>query len=254
VIAALVMTTRISIKVALAWSTCAQMGFMLVQCGLGLWEMALLHLLAHSLYKAHAFLGAGGVVRQTQRRQLARPPRAPNAADVACSGVLAVGATLAIGGLWGALPGTTSPSASLWVMTGIVGLALVPLLSRGPAGPRPAWIAGILAVPVAYFALHELLGRAVPPGPDAPIALLAFVALAFALLFVVHAVVAIAPDGRLSRGLYPWIYGGLFIDEAFTRLAFAIWKPPAPQPRVAPLPHRTAPAVCPSTTPDRSLV
>ncbi|MCP6768719.1 hypothetical protein NL529_28150, partial [Klebsiella pneumoniae] len=29
------MTTRVSIKVALAWSTCAQMGFMLVECGLG---------------------------------------------------------------------------------------------------------------------------------------------------------------------------------------------------------------------------
>ena len=35
VLAALVMTTRISIKVMLAWSTCAQMGFMLMQCGLG---------------------------------------------------------------------------------------------------------------------------------------------------------------------------------------------------------------------------
>ena len=68
--AALVMTTRISIKVMLAWSTCAQMGFMLMQCGLGAWDMALLHLLAHSLYKAHAFLGAGGAVRRAQLGQL----------------------------------------------------------------------------------------------------------------------------------------------------------------------------------------
>ena len=59
VVAALVAMTRISIKVALAWSTCAQMGFMLMQCGLGLHELALLHLVAHSLYKAHAFLAAG---------------------------------------------------------------------------------------------------------------------------------------------------------------------------------------------------
>ena len=33
--ASLVMTTRTSIKLILAWSTVAQMGFMLVQCGLG---------------------------------------------------------------------------------------------------------------------------------------------------------------------------------------------------------------------------
>ena len=46
------------------------MGFMLMQCGLGLWEMALLHLLAHSLYKAHAFLSAGTTVQQTLVRQM----------------------------------------------------------------------------------------------------------------------------------------------------------------------------------------
>jgi NAD(P)H-quinone oxidoreductase subunit 5 len=62
VIASLIMTTRVSVKVALAWSTCAQLGFMLVQCGLGLWHLALLHLVAHSLYKAHAFLSTGTAV------------------------------------------------------------------------------------------------------------------------------------------------------------------------------------------------
>ena len=35
VLAGLVMLSRVSIKVRLAWSTCAQMGFMLAQCGLG---------------------------------------------------------------------------------------------------------------------------------------------------------------------------------------------------------------------------
>ena len=65
-VASLVMLTRISVKVMLAWSTCAQMGLMLVECALGAYEMALLHLVAHSLYKAHAFLSAGGAVA-TQR-------------------------------------------------------------------------------------------------------------------------------------------------------------------------------------------
>ncbi|MEJ2604681.1 MAG: NADH-quinone oxidoreductase subunit L, partial [Gammaproteobacteria bacterium] len=52
VLAGLVMMTRISIKVRLAWSTCAQMGFLLMEVGLGLYDLALLHLVAHSLYKA----------------------------------------------------------------------------------------------------------------------------------------------------------------------------------------------------------
>ncbi|HAP78443.1 MAG TPA: NADH-quinone oxidoreductase subunit L, partial [Acidimicrobiaceae bacterium] len=92
-IAALVMTTRISVKVMLAWSTCAQMGFMLMQCGLGLWEMALLHLVGHSLYKAHAFLSAGGVVRQSLVRQLAPAPAAPGAGASVLALLAAIGST-----------------------------------------------------------------------------------------------------------------------------------------------------------------
>ncbi|XLM23048.1 NADH-quinone oxidoreductase subunit L, partial [Chromobacterium piscinae] len=44
----LVMLTRISVKLRLAWSTCAQMGFMLLEIGMGRYSLALLHLLAHS--------------------------------------------------------------------------------------------------------------------------------------------------------------------------------------------------------------
>jgi len=54
VAASLMMTARVSIKGVLAWSTIGQMGFMLVQCGLGAWHLALMHLLAHSLYKCSA--------------------------------------------------------------------------------------------------------------------------------------------------------------------------------------------------------
>ena len=63
IVASLVMTTRAAIKGVLAWSTIGQMGFMLVQCGLGAWHLALMHLLAHSLYKAHTFLSSGSVVQ-----------------------------------------------------------------------------------------------------------------------------------------------------------------------------------------------
>lgn len=64
VLASLVMMSISSIKVKLAWSTIAQMGLMLIECALGLYTIALLHLLAHSVYKAHAFLSAGEAVNQ----------------------------------------------------------------------------------------------------------------------------------------------------------------------------------------------
>ncbi|MFN3493781.1 MAG: NADH-quinone oxidoreductase subunit L, partial [Hydrogenophaga sp.] len=71
VLAGLVMLTRISIKVRLAWSTVAQMGFLALECGLGLYTLAALHLIGHSLYKAHAFLAASGAVCATYTPSLA---------------------------------------------------------------------------------------------------------------------------------------------------------------------------------------
>jgi NAD(P)H-quinone oxidoreductase subunit 5 len=64
VAAALITMTRVSVKVLLAWSTVAQMGLMLVECALGQYGLALLHLVAHSCYKAYAFLAAGSRGRE----------------------------------------------------------------------------------------------------------------------------------------------------------------------------------------------
>lgn len=58
----LVMLTQRSVKTALAYSTVAQMGFMLLQCGLGAFSSAMLHIVAHSVYKAHAFLSSSSIV------------------------------------------------------------------------------------------------------------------------------------------------------------------------------------------------
>ncbi|MCB0963882.1 MAG: hypothetical protein KDA98_11375, partial [Acidimicrobiales bacterium] len=72
------MLTRPDVKGRLAWSTTAQMSFTLVLVGLGLHTAAVLHLVAHGLFKATLFLGSGGVVRRAARAaQVARPAAAP---------------------------------------------------------------------------------------------------------------------------------------------------------------------------------
>lgn len=60
--ASTIMLTQASIKRWLAFSTVAQMGFMMLECGLGAFHLALLHIVAHSIYKAYAFLSSGSVV------------------------------------------------------------------------------------------------------------------------------------------------------------------------------------------------
>ena len=50
------------VKRMLACSTMGQMGFMMVQCGLGLFPAAIAHLIYHGLFKAFLFLSAGSAV------------------------------------------------------------------------------------------------------------------------------------------------------------------------------------------------
>jgi NAD(P)H-quinone oxidoreductase subunit 5 len=236
VVAAVVMTTRVSVKVALAWSTCAQMGFMLMQCGLGIWEMALVHLVAHSVYKAYAFLGAGGTVRQAQRRQLAGAVAVPTPTGLLGGAATALAATVVVTLLWALIPGTSPLPAGSWVLLGIVGLALVPVTVPLGSPVRASIVMKAVLVPVVYLALHEAAGRLVPHASTTPVALLVATSVGFAALFAIAWSWSIAPGG-LARRMRPWIYSGLFLDEAFTRLAFGIAHPPAPTPRPALLPQ-----------------
>ncbi len=54
--------TQTSVKTALGYSSVGHMGFSLMVCGLGVYPAAMLHLVAHSFYKAHSFLSSGSVI------------------------------------------------------------------------------------------------------------------------------------------------------------------------------------------------
>ncbi len=238
VIASLVMMTRVSIKVALAWSTCAQMGFMLLECGLGAYSIALLHLVAHSLYKAHAFLISGSTVEVWRTQALSTPyPAAGLGALVAAAAASLVG----VGGLAMTFVPRAEQEPALWVLIGIVALALAPVIARTAAGGarRVAMlIGGSLAIGASYFVWHAVFDRLieVTQGPTelAPLRL-TIVALAFALLFLITAVMNANPSGKIAHALYPALFAGLYVDEIFTRLTFRIWParlpalPPPPQ-------------------------
>jgi len=90
-----VMVTQPTIKKRLAYSTVGQMGFMIMQCGLGLYALALLHIVAHAFYKAYAFLRAGSAMDQANE-QLYFPIRTTISPYVAIPVVLALGALVVL--------------------------------------------------------------------------------------------------------------------------------------------------------------
>ena len=61
----LLLLVQTDVKSKLGASTTAQMGFMILQCGLGFFAAAIAHLALHGLYKAYLFLSSGAAVEQT---------------------------------------------------------------------------------------------------------------------------------------------------------------------------------------------
>ena len=229
VLAGMVMLTRISIKVRLAWSTVAQMGFLLLECALGLYTLAALHLIGHSLYKAHAFLSASGVVRDT-RLQALHTGAPASALSLALAPVLTVGLVLGALQLSGQTPWP-------WWWSAVLGLAWAPLLwlpaTAAPWAQRAAQLAwGLLATLGLTGAAW--LAHALPLGlQDAPHATLGLIALAgMAALYLGLALLQRAPMALANWRR--WSYAGFYVDEAYTRLTLRLWPTRwTPEPRPA---------------------
>ena len=237
VFAALVLTTRVSVKVALAWSTCAQMGFMLLECGLGAYGLALLHLVAHSLYKAHAFLSSGRAVERQQLRRMAPPAAPTTVAQWVLGAATASVVVLLLGRVLGLrLDGDVGTRAAAVVLA----LALAPLFVRGLAEDLGTMLRGAgvaVALVVAYAAGHAVFGTIAPTMRGAPtMEALRFgiVATAFLTLYTVQVAIAARPNGRIARALYPACFAGFYLDELCTRLTFHLWPPRTAAARVTP--------------------
>lgn len=69
-----VMLTQSDVKKMLGYSTIAQMGYMIMECGLGAFALAIFHFIAHGLFKAYLFLSAGNVIHTTRIEPLTPPP------------------------------------------------------------------------------------------------------------------------------------------------------------------------------------
>ncbi|MDN5247646.1 MAG: NADH-quinone oxidoreductase subunit L [Wolbachia endosymbiont of Tyrophagus putrescentiae] len=69
IFAATVAIAQDDIKKIIAYSTCSQLGYMFIACGLSAYNIAIFHLMTHAFFKALLFLGAGNVIHATHHEQ-----------------------------------------------------------------------------------------------------------------------------------------------------------------------------------------
>ncbi|WP_209330924.1 proton-conducting transporter membrane subunit [Lunatimonas salinarum] len=160
--------TQTSVKTALGYSSVGHMGFSLMICGLGVYPAAMLHLVAHSFYKAHAFLSSGSVIDVIRASKVTY-----TAGKVSPMGLIAgiLMALLMYAGfaiLWGISP---TNQLSLLFIGAVIVLGLSRIFTAALAGEwKPKLIVRAvllgLMVTLSFFVLesgtHYLLGSQAP--------------------------------------------------------------------------------------------
>ncbi|MCW5751082.1 MAG: oxidoreductase [Alphaproteobacteria bacterium] len=223
-----VMLTQSAVKTALAWSTVAQMGFMLLQCGLGLWALALLHIIAHSMYKAHAFLSSGGAIRAVDALRRPGPVAVPRIGAVLKSFALAILLYGIVATAFAFISGAKSAQALALGTMLIFGVAY--LVAQGLADAAPAALTqrtalASLGAAAAYFSFQHaaevIWGPHLPavPVPGAlEWALLVLAVLSFGLVAFAQTLFPLWAQHPATAGLRVHIANGLYLNALLDRL------------------------------------
>lgn len=238
ILAGMVMLTQSAVKTALAWSTVAQMGFMILQCGLALFPLALLHIVAHSLYKAHAFLRAGDAVREVEGSTFAAPAwgDARTAGD-SVTVVIVGGAGLLLFYVAVVLPLGAyfeQPPQLLALMAVPVFAAMAWLSGPSPdAASKRSWgflLMRVIGVLAAYLLFHVLAvsgARDTLPAPPPPglaeLLLMALLVVAFLTLSLLQATLPRWSRHPRARAWRVHLVNGFYVNACFDRV-LAGWR------------------------------
>jgi NAD(P)H-quinone oxidoreductase subunit 5 len=234
-----VMLTQTSIKVSLAYSTIAQMGFMMLECGLGAFSAAMLHILAHSLYKAHAFLSSGSVVDIARASWTPSPGGKPHPWRLVISIAAVLLVTFVVSGLSGA---TLDQKPAVFALGAVLLLGIIHLVANGIDERPNFYVVGrtlvyAAAAAIAYFGLQSgaewALAGSLPstPAQRGPfgIGIVAIVVLSFATVTFLLGLVPTQARAPRWQALYAHVSNGFYVNTLANRLVVWLWpSPPRP--------------------------
>jgi NAD(P)H-quinone oxidoreductase subunit 5 len=229
----IVMLTQTSIKVSLAYSTVAQMGFMMLECGLGAFAAALLHLFAHSLYKAHAFLSSGSIMDLARASWTPSPGGQPHPARFAFALAATLPVALAVGGMFRA--GVIENPGAATLAT-ILLMSLAHLIANALDERTRAYVLGkaigiAVIVAVAFFALHAafewIFSSSLPQSarlrsPE-DLLLVVVVVVSFGAVTLFQSVMARHATSPFWQAVYVHLSQGLYLNTLANRAMLRIW-------------------------------
>lgn len=224
--------TQTSIKTSLGYSSVAHMGFSLLVCGIGAYSVALLHLVAHSFYKAHAFLSSGSIIDVMRTSKIKSSKRTGSIIKIISSIVLAIVLFAAIAFAWGVDP---AKDISLLLIGGVIAMGLSTLFATALDNNesnfivlfRTAILASIVAV--SFFALESgsslLLKSQLPESSGmSPLEIIMFVILliAFGATAIIQIVAPALSVKPFYRRLAIHLRNGFYANAIFDRMTNAL--------------------------------
>jgi NAD(P)H-quinone oxidoreductase subunit 5 len=226
--AGVVMMAQSSVKRSLAYSTVAQMGFMMLQCGLGAFSAAMLHILAHSLYKAYAFLNSGSVVSQSLAVGQSKAPTNGLGATAACLAAAAATTLVAYFTIGYAAGIDIGAKAGGLVLAFILCLALTTwgwrVFSLGRTAATITGLVGLvglcLTYLLSYFAVDHLVSATIPAVrlPATVELVLLGLAMTFAALMALYALARKLGSPSWLIPLRVHAANGFYVDALYHRL------------------------------------
>ena len=225
--ASVVFLTQSSIKTALGYSSVAHMGFSLMVCGLGVYPAAMLHLVAHSFYKAHAFLSTGSVIDVIRASKIEKAKRLGSPIRIAAGIILAMLVYVGFAYVWGINPTTEFGLLAIGtvIILGISRLFTTAIDSNGSFALflRAVFFAVIVAA--AFFSLesgmHHLLGIQVPALSTPSLATIVLTISILAIFAIAVFIQIIAPTLSASpkyNALVIHLRNGFYMNVAFDKL------------------------------------
>ena len=231
--ASIVFLTQTSVKTSLGYSSVAHMGFSLLTCGLGLYPAAMLHLVAHSFYKAHAFLSSGSVIEVIRASKVTATKRVGSPFRIILGFLLAILLYTGFAFLWGV---DAEKELALLALGGIIVMGLARLFTSAidSEGSLKLMLqASLLAllVTMSFFTLesgfHYLLSSQIPDlvSPSfIEIIFISIVLISFGITVIMQILAPSLAPSPFYQAVAIHLRNGLYVNTIFDRMVKSLYS------------------------------
>ncbi|MGJ8660634.1 MAG: proton-conducting transporter transmembrane domain-containing protein [Bacteroidota bacterium] len=222
--ASVVFLTQTSVKTALGYSSVAHMGFSLMVCGMGAYSAAMLHLVAHSFYKAHSFLSSGSLIDKIGASKVKGAIRKGNAVKIALGIIMALVVYLLNTWLWGVnfLEEFSLVAIGAIVLMGLSTLFVSAIDSNGGKWLVIRTLIVAVLVTIAFFVLessvHFILKEQLPElsmPSSLKIIMISLIVGIFATVTFIQILAPVLSNKPAYRAWYVHLKNGLYVNVLF---------------------------------------